>query len=218
MFHEDEDRDGAHSDTIDAIAGARVDSEQPSSASSPVEGASAESGSNASTQDSTDQTLVSSRLARVIDSHIDGLKRETPYNITVDGHRTSVRLEPYMWDSLQDICLLEGIDVHTLCTHISNRHLGRRNLTSAIRVFVMAYYRHVALEHGLLPRPASTARTSGGKGLREDNAEDDPPPGERILDDVLVDFERQVQVWNERAAKNPAPSGTELDILELEDE
>ena len=42
-------------------------------------------------------------------------------NVTIGGHRTSCRLEPYMWDALYDVCARERVTIHTLCTRISER-------------------------------------------------------------------------------------------------
>jgi len=38
------------------------------------------------------------------------------HNIVVAGHRTSVRLEPLMWDSLRDIARRRGIGLNELAT------------------------------------------------------------------------------------------------------
>lgn len=35
-------------------------------------------------------------------------------NITVRGHRTSIRLEPEMWDALKDIAHREGTTIHNI--------------------------------------------------------------------------------------------------------
>lgn len=69
-------------------------------------------------------------------------------NVTIDGHRTSVRLEPFMWLSLFDICKIERITVHKLCSMINARRVPGMSLTAAIRVFVMAYYRAAATAEG----------------------------------------------------------------------
>lgn len=37
-------------------------------------------------------------------------------NITVLGHRTSVRLEPEMWAALSDIARRERTSIHNLCS------------------------------------------------------------------------------------------------------
>ncbi len=40
------------------------------------------------------------------------------HNVVVGGHRTSVRLEPVMWDALQDIARRQQVTVHDLVTDI----------------------------------------------------------------------------------------------------
>ncbi|WP_247881036.1 ribbon-helix-helix domain-containing protein [Skermanella sp. TT6] len=78
-------------------------------------------------------------------------------NVTVAGHRTSCRLEPFMWDALYDICRRERITIHTLCTQINERKEPATSLTAAIRVFALAYFRAAATEEG-------HARASHGQG------------------------------------------------------
>jgi predicted DNA-binding ribbon-helix-helix protein len=65
------------------------------------------------------------------------------HNVVVDGHRTSMRLEPEMWDALRDISLRENLSINQLCTLV-NRVRDRSSLTSAVRVFTLAYFRSVA--------------------------------------------------------------------------
>ena len=68
-------------------------------------------------------------------------------NVTVAGHRTSIRLEPDMWDALQDICARERSDMNQVCTLIAFQKKDERtSLTAAIRVFIMHYYRAAATE------------------------------------------------------------------------
>lgn len=81
-------------------------------------------------------------------------------NIMVGGHRTSMRLEPSMWDALEDIARREGLTVNKLCTQIKERldEQARRKglpadsvevtLTSAVRVFIAAYFRRACTEDG----------------------------------------------------------------------
>jgi predicted DNA-binding ribbon-helix-helix protein len=78
-------------------------------------------------------------------------------NVTIGGHRTSCRLEPYMWDALYDVCARERVTIHTLCTRISERKDANTSLTAAIRVFALAYFRAAATEEGHL-------RASHGQG------------------------------------------------------
>ncbi|HLN25762.1 MAG TPA: ribbon-helix-helix domain-containing protein [Patescibacteria group bacterium] len=68
-------------------------------------------------------------------------------NVTVAGRRTSMKLEPDMWDALDEICLREQMTAHEVCTTISARHSGN-NLTAAMRVFILAYFRASSTELG----------------------------------------------------------------------
>ena len=60
--------------------------------------------------------------------------------VIVAGVRTSVRLEPVMWDALRDVAAQEGTTLHALVTRISQQNLAS-GLTSAIRVYIVKYYR-----------------------------------------------------------------------------
>ncbi|HEX9448403.1 MAG TPA: ribbon-helix-helix domain-containing protein, partial [Dongiaceae bacterium] len=81
-------------------------------------------------------------------------------NVTVAGRRTSVRLEPEMWESLQEITTRETITLHQLCTEIA-RQRGLSSLTAAIRAYALAYFRAAATERG--------HRAAGHGGLRRDD-------------------------------------------------
>lgn len=69
-------------------------------------------------------------------------------NVTIDGHRTSIRLEPFMWDALLEICKNERMTIHKLCSMIAARKQLGGSLTAAIRVFIMAYFRAAATPEG----------------------------------------------------------------------
>lgn len=70
-------------------------------------------------------------------------------NITVSGHRTSMRLEPEMWDALAEVCRREGRSLHDICTAV-DAHRRQSSLTAALRVFIVSYFRSAATEHGHL--------------------------------------------------------------------
>ena len=57
-------------------------------------------------------------------------------NVTVAGNRTSIRIEPIIWDALHDIAAARGISIHALVTEI-DRDRTTINLSSAIRAFVV---------------------------------------------------------------------------------
>ena len=69
-------------------------------------------------------------------------------NVTIGTHRTSVRLEPDMWNALRDICRREHVTVHDIATIVSVRKSPNSSLTASLRVFVMAYFRMAATEEG----------------------------------------------------------------------
>lgn len=103
-------------------------------------------------------------------------------NMTIAGHRTSVRLEPEMWSGLSEICRRERASLHEIGTSVAMRKQESTSLTAAIRVFVMAYFRSAATEDGhvraghgygavaamlpnaanMVPPPAPIARPMGG--------------------------------------------------------
>jgi predicted DNA-binding ribbon-helix-helix protein len=69
-----------------------------------------------------------------------------------------MKLEPGMWDALDEICVRESMPIHDICTRIAKEHVGY-NLTAATRAFILAYYRAAATEDGHL---------AAGHGLRSD--------------------------------------------------
>jgi len=91
---------------------------------------------------------------------IDLMSTLVSRNITLQDRRTSVRLEPAMWDALDEICRRESRTIHDLCSLIDHQRRESR-LTAAIRVFVMAYYRaastsegHAGAGHGPMKSPS----------------------------------------------------------------
>lgn len=65
-------------------------------------------------------------------------------NVTVAGHRTSVRLEPAMWDALRHVCEREQKSLNDVVTEIA-RDQVELSLTAAIRVYLMSYFRAAAM-------------------------------------------------------------------------
>ncbi len=68
-------------------------------------------------------------------------------NVTIGRRRTSLRLEPAMWDALEEICRREEMSQHELCAMIDERR-RTSSLTAAIRVFIVNYFRAAATEEG----------------------------------------------------------------------
>lgn len=82
-------------------------------------------------------------------------------NITLGDRRTSLRLEREFWNALDDLCQRERLTLQAVCTAIE-AHRTSASRTSAVRSFVMAYFRHAAEEGGdmdpALARMLVTAR------------------------------------------------------------
>lgn len=88
------------------------------------------------------------------------MERLVSRNVTVNGHRTSLRLEIETWDALDEICRLEGLTIHQFCSRIEGQRngLGR---TSAVRVHIVNYFRNAAkLAHAASERADVALRTS----------------------------------------------------------
>lgn len=68
-------------------------------------------------------------------------------NVVAERGRTSMRLEPELWDALLEICRREQIDTSELVRRIETLgHAGGR--TSAVRVYLLQYFRSAATEAG----------------------------------------------------------------------
>jgi predicted DNA-binding ribbon-helix-helix protein len=65
-------------------------------------------------------------------------------NVTVSGRRTSIRMEQVMWTSLTDICRREDRTINEIISAIDEKR-AETNLTAAIRVFIICYYRDATL-------------------------------------------------------------------------
>jgi predicted DNA-binding ribbon-helix-helix protein len=78
-------------------------------------------------------------------------------NVIAQSGRTSMRLEPELWEALQEICLLETITLSDLVQRIEREnHPGGR--TSAIRVHVVTYFRNIARASVGASAPSKPAR------------------------------------------------------------
>ncbi|MDH5188015.1 MAG: ribbon-helix-helix domain-containing protein [Rhodospirillaceae bacterium] len=88
-------------------------------------------------------------------------------NVTISGHRTSIRLEVHMWEAFDEICAREGMSAHQLCSMIDdNRNDSSR--TAAVRAFAVNYFRSAATEdghrsagHGKIPENTSAIYGNG---------------------------------------------------------
>ena len=64
-------------------------------------------------------------------------------NVVVAGRRTTVRLEPLMWEALHEIARFREVSLNELVTEIDRRREAS-SLTAAIRVYIVEFYRSAA--------------------------------------------------------------------------
>ena len=57
------------------------------------------------------------------------------YSVAIDGHRTSVSLEPEFWQALKNIAAARRESLSALVSEVDRTRQG--NLSSALRVFVL---------------------------------------------------------------------------------
>ena len=67
--------------------------------------------------------------------------RPVKHSLTLRGHRTSVSLEAPFWAAFREIAAAEGKGVNELAAEIDAARGVSAGLASAIRVYVLAYYR-----------------------------------------------------------------------------
>jgi predicted DNA-binding ribbon-helix-helix protein len=69
-------------------------------------------------------------------------------NVNVHGKRTSIRLEPQLWDTLAEISRRERCTVHDVCSYAADRRPPHGSLASSLRVVVLDYFRTASTEAG----------------------------------------------------------------------
>jgi predicted DNA-binding ribbon-helix-helix protein len=69
-------------------------------------------------------------------------------NVKIHGHRTSVRLEPQMWDSMIEICRREFCTSDDVCSYVAERKPPHGSLSSSLRAFMPDYFRKSSTEDG----------------------------------------------------------------------
>jgi predicted DNA-binding ribbon-helix-helix protein len=67
-------------------------------------------------------------------------------SIVIAGHKTSVSLEDAFWKTLKEIADRRHVTLSELVSSIDSER-QRGNLSSAIRLFVLDYYRDQVAEH-----------------------------------------------------------------------
>jgi predicted DNA-binding ribbon-helix-helix protein len=65
----------------------------------------------------------------------------TKRSITVAGHRTSISIEEPFWDALAEIAKSRNLSVAALVGEIDRDRSPSMNLSAAIRVYILSWYR-----------------------------------------------------------------------------
>jgi predicted DNA-binding ribbon-helix-helix protein len=76
----------------------------------------------------------------------------------IDGHRTSFRLYNLTWKALAEVAERESLTLNDLYTRIKRNAPGGLNFTTALRHYLLAYFREAATERG---------HVNGGHGSRQ---------------------------------------------------
>ncbi|WP_319547111.1 ribbon-helix-helix domain-containing protein [Ruegeria conchae] len=67
--------------------------------------------------------------------------RPVKRSLTLQGHRTSVSLEDEFWQAFRDIARNKDIPINVLAANIDAERDPETGLASAIRVFILNWYR-----------------------------------------------------------------------------
>ena len=68
-------------------------------------------------------------------------ERPQKRSLTLHGHRTSVSLEPDFWRAFQEIARDQDKPINKLAAEIDDGRMGEVGLATAIRSYVLAWYR-----------------------------------------------------------------------------
>jgi predicted DNA-binding ribbon-helix-helix protein len=60
-------------------------------------------------------------------------------SFSIDGHRTSISLEPPFWNALKEVAAKERVPVSRLVATI-DQNRGAAGLSSAVRIWLLSYY------------------------------------------------------------------------------
>ena len=68
------------------------------------------------------------------------------HSVNIAGHATSITLEAPFWDAFKEISAARQISINALITQIDDNRQSA-NLSSAIRIYILAYYKQDRKEH-----------------------------------------------------------------------
>ena len=67
-------------------------------------------------------------------------------SLTLKGHRTSVSLEAEFWTAFREIAAEKSMPINALASDIDAKRDPETGLASAIRVYVLAWYKAQAMD------------------------------------------------------------------------
>ncbi|HVY20837.1 MAG TPA: ribbon-helix-helix domain-containing protein [Bauldia sp.] len=68
----------------------------------------------------------------------------TKRSLTVAGHRTSISIEEPFWDGLAEMAAARKSSVAAIVASVDRTRPGNTNLSAAVRIAVLAWYRRKA--------------------------------------------------------------------------
>lgn len=66
---------------------------------------------------------------------------EIKRSVSIAGHRTSISLERPFWDALKEVACSLDVSVNELVRRIDEGRDSEGNLSSAVRVYVLAHFK-----------------------------------------------------------------------------
>jgi predicted DNA-binding ribbon-helix-helix protein len=69
------------------------------------------------------------------------MPRPAKHSLTLNGHRTSVSLEPEFWQAFRDLAAQNHLPLNVLAAEIDAARGEDIGLASAIRLYVLRHYR-----------------------------------------------------------------------------
>jgi predicted DNA-binding ribbon-helix-helix protein len=99
-------------------------------------------------------------------------------SVIVKKRRTSISLEDSFWNSLHAIVQMEKVTIGDFIDKVA-RQRATPNLSSSLRVAVLEYYRHLAIDNAVVGGPSMALPSQGDDPSRK---ADQPAGLERIAE------------------------------------
>lgn len=80
----------------------------------------------------------------MLPERIDIANRLAMRSVTINGRRTTMRLEPSMWNALRQIADTQKLTVNQLCSKIDSSR-GEMSMTAAVRSYIVSYLQQMPM-------------------------------------------------------------------------